>query len=250
MLPWFQFDTFFVGPIPIRVWGFFVALGMAAALGILWERGGEKREQLIDHALWVIIGGLIGARLFHVIFYESGFYFSHPIEFFKIWHGGLSSFGGLAGGAVGFFLFAKKQSLAKEVIVRIADAMSYAAVFGWLVGRIGCVMIHDHPGTPCNCFLDLQTPQGPKLDMALVEIIFLLPLAILFLWKLEKRVHDGWHTAMLFLYYGALRFILDFFRTGDTRYLWLTPGQFFGILLILIAGYALKDTYGKTLFRS
>lgn len=254
MIPWFQYDMVYLGPIPIRVWGFFVALGMLVALAILWHRGrgGElKKEMLVDHALWMIICGLIGARVFHILFYEPEFYFRHPLEALKIWQGGLSSFGGLAGAAVGFFAFAKAKQLAKAGWQRIADLMSYAALYGWLVGRLGCVMIHDHPGAPCNCFIDLQTPDGPKLDMALLEIIFLLPLAVLFFVKRYKPMRDGWYTGMLFVYYGALRFFLDFLRTGDARYLGLTPAQFFGILLVFLGGFFLtRKHHGRVAYSS
>lgn len=236
MIPWFRLEVWYIGPIPIRVWGLFVALGMLLALAILWHRGkgGElKKEMLVDQALWMIIGGLIGSRLFHVFFYEPGFYFRHPFDILKIWHGGLSSFGGIAGAVVGFFAFVKAKNIARAAWLRIADIISYAAVFGWLVGRMGCVMIHDHLGVPCNCFLDIQTPQGTKLEMSMLEITLLLPLAIVFFLQRKTSRPEGWHTAVLFIYYGALRFILDFFRTGDTRYLWLTPAQFFSIFLAL-----------------
>jgi phosphatidylglycerol:prolipoprotein diacylglycerol transferase len=232
VIPWFQFEVWHLGPISIHAWGFFVALGMLLSLRILWRRDAA----LVDHALWMIIAGLIGSRLFHVFLYEPGFYFSHPLAIFKVWQGGLSSFGGLAGAIAGFFLFRKHQK--KSLIT--SDLMSYAAVFGWLVGRLGCVMIHDHPGRPCNCFLDIQTPYGPKLDMALLEILLMLPLAAWFYFTRKQARPAGWHTGVLFMYYGALRFLLDFLRTGDTRYFGLTPAQFFGILLVLVGAYLLN----------
>jgi phosphatidylglycerol:prolipoprotein diacylglycerol transferase len=92
-------------------------------------------------------------------------------------------------------------------------------------------------GRPCDCFLAIDSPDGPRLEMAIFEIIGLLPLAILFYLKRNKRVSERWFTATLFIYYGVLRFILDFFRAtdiaaADARYLGLTPAQYFGILLV------------------
>lgn len=241
MIPWFEWRVWHLGPIPIQVWGLFVALGMLTSLAIIWRRN----ALLMDHAMWMIIGGLIGSRLFHVFFYEPGFYFRHPFAIAKVWQGGWSSFGGLAGAIAGFFAFAQAKQIARNAWLRIADTMSYAAVFGWMVGRLGCVMIHDHLGTPCNCFLDIKTPNGARLDMALLEILFMLPLGAWFFFTRKRARAPGWHTSILFIYYGALRFLLDFFRTGDARYLGLTPAQFFGILLVLFGAMLLIKNKNK-----
>ncbi len=199
---------------------------------------------MLDLALWMIVGGFVGARLVHVFIYEPQFYFSHPWEFFAVWHGGWSSFGGVAGAIASFFFYNKKHAVA-PMQERIADLMSVSAVFGWVVGRLGCVMIHDHLGRPCNCFFDIETPQGPRLDMALTEIFLLLPLVVLFLILQKRRVKDGTYTALLFLYYGITRFLLDFLRLGDHRYLGLTPAQFFAILIMIFGGHFLFKRYWK-----
>src|SRR3989344_8225240 len=241
LIPWFQYTVIHLGPIPIRVWGLFVALGMALALWIIWRRSrrlGLNPELISNLAVWSIIGGLIGARLFHVLFYEPAFYLQQPLEVFKIWRGGLSSFGGLTGALVAFWLWARRNKIFVERWLPIADQLSFAAVYGWLVGRLGCVMIHDHPGRPSNFWLAIRWPDGtPRLDLALLEIIAMMPLAIWFYVKNKKTknyspgggggrggVSEGWYLNVLFIYYGTLRFILDFFRAtdlpgADARYL-------------------------------
>lgn len=256
MIPWFQFTVVHLGPIPIRVWGFFVALGMVVALLIIRKRAEKKSaEMMLDLAVWMISGGLLGARLFHVLFYEPGFYFTNPLEILKVWQGGLSSFGGLFGAMAGYWLYFKKNNLEFKIYnLKFADAMAFAAVYGWLVGRLGCVMIHDHPGRPSQSWLALRWPDGPpRFDMALLEILGLVPLAIWFYLKNKKNKNpspsrggeggvsqtpDGWYLHILFIYYGLLRFILDFFRAtdlpgADARYLGLTPAQYFAILLVI-----------------
>jgi phosphatidylglycerol:prolipoprotein diacylglycerol transferase len=240
MIPWFQYTVWQLGPIPIQVWGFFVALGMVLSIIILWKRAPRvmlDRELLIDQSVWMIFFGVVVARLFHIIFYEPAFFLANPLEIFKIWHGGMSSFGGLLGAVAAFFYFAKRKNITKSELWKRAELLSYSALFGWIVGRLGCVMIHDHMGRPCDCFLAIDSPDGPRLEMAIFEIIGLLPLAILFYLKRNKRVSERWFTATLFIYYGVLRFILDFFRAtdiaaADARYLGLTPAQYFGILLV------------------
>jgi len=247
MFPWFQYTVVYLGPIPIQVWGLFVALGMLLSVWIVWKRAkrlGENPEQIVDLAFWAIVGGLIGARLFHVVLYQPDFYFDNPVEIIKVWRGGLSSFGGLFGAAVGF-LWKARMGLSGgfyRKLFKIADILAFAAVYGWMVGRLGCAMIHDHPGIACNCFLAVRWSDGtPRLDMAILEILAMTPLAIWFYLTRRKRKPDGWFLNVLFIYYGALRFILDFFRAtdlpgADARYFGLTPAQYFAILLVVLGG--------------
>ncbi len=248
MIPWFQYTVVYIGPIPIQVWGFFVALGMVVSILLLRnmaKQQGLRPELFLDYAVWMIIGGIIGARLFHIVFYEPMFFLSNPIEVFKIWHGGLSSFGGLTGAAVAFYVYRRWKDTQKLPLLQMTDILSFAAIYGWIVGRIGCFMIHDHLGKPCNCFLAINGPDQPRLDMALVEIISLLPLAVLFLFLRKKQLSHGVFTGILFVYYGVLRFILDFYRAidiaaADARYFGLTPGQYFAILLSVFGLWLLR----------
>ena len=120
-----------------------------------------------------------------------------------------------------------------------------------MVGRVGCFMIHDHLGTHSTCPFAIQTPGGPRLEMALLEILGLIPLALLFYLFRKKKLPSGWYTAVLFLYYGVLRFILDFYRAtdipgADARYVGLTPGQYAGMMLVLIGAIvAVKIKRGR-----
>ena len=248
MIPWFQYNIWQIGPAQIQVWGFFVALGMLMSIVILWKRLDALqiyKEEFLNQALWMIILGVIFARLFHVFFYEPTYFLANPVDVVKIWHGGLSSFGGFVGAAIGFVYFYRKKIFPKKLLWSILDVFGFAALFGWIVGRIGCFMIHDHMGRPCNCFIAIDTPDGPRLEMALLEIIGLLPLALLFFIKRKKSMPDGWFLSVLFVYYGVLRFILDFFRAtditqADARYLGLTPGQYFAILMFVFGIYIWK----------
>ena len=240
------YTVFYLGPIPIQVWGFFVALGMVLSFIILAKRSkklGQDTETLLDLGLWLILGGIVGARFAHVFFYEPLYFFANPLEIGKIWRGGLSSFGGLAGAVLVFYIFVRRGKIARERIFKTADLLGFSALFGWLLGRVGCVLIHDHIGRPCNCLLSVQTGDGPRLDMAAVEIAGLIPLAIIFFVFRKKSKPDGWFISLFFIYYGALRFILDFWRAtdipnADARYLGLTPAQYFAIVLV-VAGVIL-----------
>ncbi|MFA5813163.1 MAG: prolipoprotein diacylglyceryl transferase [Patescibacteria group bacterium] len=242
MLPYFHLTIIHLGPLTIQIWGLIVALGMFLSLIILWYRGkklGADVEQLLDLTIWVIISGLIFSRVFHVVFYEPAYYFSAPLEMLKIWKGGMSSFGGIVGGALGFFWYVWRKKIAKQAIIPILDQICLAAIFGWIVGRFGCVLTHLHPGRLSDSFLAVKFPDGPRLDMAVIEILFLIPLAAVFFRLRNKKMFNGFFLSALLIYYGILRFILDFFRAtdlmgADARYLGLTPAQYFGILIAVV----------------
>ncbi len=128
--------------------------------------------------------------------------------------------------------------------------MAFVALYGWMIGRIGCVMIHDHMGKPCDCWIAIRSPDGPRLEMSILEIVGLLPLAIIFFVSRKKKNPDGWYLGLVLIYYGSLRFILDFFRAtdlanADTRYLGLTPAQYFSIVMAALGGYLVTKKLDK-----
>ncbi|MCF6276598.1 MAG: prolipoprotein diacylglyceryl transferase [Candidatus Magasanikbacteria bacterium] len=242
MIPWFQYLSFNIGPLTIYAWGFFVALGFLTSFIILLKKSkevGMDSESLTNLMLLIIVLGFLFARIFHIAFYEPSFFFSNPFEIFKVWNGGFSSFGGLFGAVLGFFIYGSSRSWNKEIYLKIADLLSFSAIFGWIVGRLGCFAIHDHLGQKVDFFLAINTPDGARLEMALLEILWLIPVAIIFL-ILRKKVKfgDGWFTIILLTEYGFMRFVLDFFRAvdiahADVRYLGLTPAQYFAIILLI-----------------
>ena len=138
------YTTFYIGPIPIQVWGFFVALGMLLTFLIIWKRGkklGFNVEQILDLSVWMIVGGFIGSRLFHVFFYEPKFFLENPIDIVKFWQGGLSSFGGVAGAVLAFYIFKRKNNIVKEKLLAIADLIAFSALYSCMNPKIALRII-------------------------------------------------------------------------------------------------------------
>ena len=249
MIPWFQFTSFNIGPLTIQVWGLFVALGLGLSLWILnlQTKNNPKQKQIFDIAFWLIIWGFIGARLGHVLFYEPKFFLAHPIDIFKIWQGGMSSMGSFIGAALAAWCLIRKHKLN---IKELADTFLYSSVAGWMLGRVGCFMIHDHLGAASNCPLAILTPLGKRLDMALLEILGLIPLALWLYVGRQKVRPSGERSLIILAYYSALRLILDFWRAtdianSDTRLLGLTPAQYFSMVLLVFCGFWLYKTKKK-----
>ena len=242
------YTVFYLGPVPIKVWGLFVALGMILSFIIIWDRSKKLNfdaEKNIDIGIWMIVSGIICARLFHVFFYEPSYFLSNPVDIVKIWQGGMSSFGGLFGALLAIFIFVKRKKILLKDLLDLSDLFAFSALYGWMVGRIGCLMIHDHLGRLTSSVLSVQTIDGTRYEMAFLEILGLIPLAILFFVLRNRGLYKGFFVGMLFFYYGILRFGLDFLRANDilyadVRYLGLTPGQYFGIVLAIVGLYLLR----------
>lgn len=250
MFPWFQYTSFSLGPLTIQVWGLFIALGIGIGSVLLAKRAkafGIAADDVYDFALWTIIGSLIGARIVHILFYDPVTYIENPLEIIRVWHGGMSSFGGFLGAAVGIWAHHKRKGTVwlKSMTLRAyAELATLPLLTGWLIGRMGCVMIHDHPGIACNCALAVNHPEQPFLDMALLEILALLPLFLFMLIFRKRWTAVRWQLPVLLMYYGALRFFLDFYRVIDTTYVGLTPAQYLSIVMGIAGARMLlrKDT--------
>lgn len=236
MIPYITSTTISLGFITIQTWGLFVALGfLAGATASAWiaKKRGLKSVVVWDVLGWIIIGSMIGARIFHIVFYEPIYYLSNPWEVFAIWHGGMSMMGGLLGAAlagIGYLKY-KKLDLWKYV-----DVLAFGLPLGYFIGRIGCFLIHDHPGKPTSFFLGVLYPDGiVRHDLGLYHSLFGLLLFLIFLFLSKKKVQTGFFIVAFLCSYGLFRFIFDFLRVGETSFLFLTIGQWFCLVICICA---------------
>ena len=127
-----------LGPVAIRYYGLIFVLGFIVALYILKKyvrRSKIEMEegQVYDLIFYLLLGVIIGARVFHIIFWNFSYYFADPLKILYIWEGGLSFHGGLIGAVVLAYFFAKKRNLS---FWRLADIIVLPAIFVLALGRI------------------------------------------------------------------------------------------------------------------
>lgn len=243
MIPYFEWTTIHVGPLTLHVWGIFVALGFllgAYAAGKYAAKLGLQTKIIYDLATWMVLAGLVGGRLGHVLFYEFPYYLAQPLKVLAVWEGGLSMFGGLIACALVSIWFLRR----KQVDVwRYADAAAFGLPFGLMIGRIGCFLIHDHPGTATDFVLGVQYPDGTvRHDHGLYEVINGALMAGVFLLLARKQSPAGVYIGVFSVWYGVFRLLTDAWRIVDTRYFGLTPGQYLGFALALVGGIVLWIT--------
>jgi phosphatidylglycerol:prolipoprotein diacylglycerol transferase len=246
MIPYFELRTIALGPVTIQVWGLLVALGVLAAAfasARLAKARGQKPEIIWDMTAWVIAGAFLLARVFVVLFYDPAFYFSHPVDILKIWEGGWSVMGGFLGGALTAIWYMRRK---KVDVFAYADTTMFGIPLGLFIGRIGCFLIHDHPGTATDFLLGVQYPDGiVRHDHGLYLSLNGLFLFLTFLILLKRKAKTGTFLIVGLIWYGIVRFGLDFLRATDgdvvdSRYFHLTPAQYASILMILFGLYLTK----------
>lgn len=247
MIPYFQFTVIPIGPLHIQVWGLFVATGIVTAVLVGRRFAGKRgldRDAFLDFASWTIVCALVGARLFHAFAYEPAAFIADPAKLIRIWEGGMSSFGGFIGAAVGAIAFSRIRRIAFRAY---AEPACFAFPLGYGIGRIGCFLIHDHPGTLSHSLLAVRYPDGARLDHGLLLSLtgFAIFLGFLVAQRRFPKAIEGRFLPFLMVSYGAVRFMLDFFRaadvpSADVRYFGLTPGHYGSIALVIAGAYLLS----------
>ncbi|MBI4457552.1 prolipoprotein diacylglyceryl transferase [Candidatus Uhrbacteria bacterium] len=239
MIPYLEIHVIPVGPVNIQVWGLFVAIGIAAALRL---GVGECRrlkldvDAFLDLALWSLLGAFAGARLAHALAYDPAVFAADPFELLRVWHGGFSSIGGFIGGVGAGIFYARRRKLDVRAYANVA---AFILPLGYGIGRIGCFLIHDHPGTLSHSLLAVRYPDGPRLDHGL--LLSLLGFAIFGAFLALRKYRPGvFFPAAFIAMYAPVRFLLDFYRVGDARYWGLTPAQIFCAAAIITLPFIRK----------
>lgn len=247
-----QFGTF-----EIRSYGVIVALSFFLGL---WLSAKEARRKGLDPALvqdfafYALAGGIVGARLYFVLFSKPAYFLQNPWEIVAVWHGGIGVIGALVGGFLTALWYCRRKNLS---FWRFADVLAPGVALGQAVGILACLLNGDSYGkaadlawaityTDPRALAPLNIPLHPIeiYEMAAYLLVFLL------VWQTrEKYRTDGFAFLTYLAGYGAARFSLEFFRGNPAIFAWGIPAaQVFGVALILvsIAGfYILGEARGK-----
>jgi phosphatidylglycerol:prolipoprotein diacylglycerol transferase len=181
---------------------------------------------------WTIVFGFVGSHLFDVAFYFPAELRRNPLLLLQVW-GSMSSFGGILAGLAGGWWISQRKGLSGRQVFAFVDILGFGFPFAWIFGRAGCALAHDHRGIASTSFLAVRFPDGPHFDLGLLELLYTIALAALFL-VLDRRPRPtGFFVGLFFTLYGPVRFALDTLRTGDERYLGWTPGQYASVAAAL-----------------
>jgi prolipoprotein diacylglyceryl transferase len=141
--------VWFIGPFPVRAYAMFILIGIVVAVWVtqrrLNDRGG-KPGQALDVAVWAVPFGIVGGRLYHVISSPQAYFGAggHPMDAFKIWHGGLGIWGAVALGIVGAWIGCRRHGVR---LLDYADAAAPGIVLAQAIGRWGNYFNNELFGT-------------------------------------------------------------------------------------------------------
>jgi phosphatidylglycerol:prolipoprotein diacylglycerol transferase len=259
---------FNIGPVPIRFYGIIIIIGAIAA-AFLAEREARRRglngELVWDALIWVLIAGIIGARIWHILTpppsmvaqgITTMFYLTHPLDAIWIPNGGLGIPGAVIGGVLALYFFCRRRKLVFAVWLDIAAP---ALALGQAIGRWGNFVNQELYGAPTNLPWAIRIdPQNRLLayqnqatyhPLFLYESIWDLANMALLLW-LGRRHADKLKNGDLFLiyllFYSVGRFFLEFLRLDASQLGGLNANQTLMAVVALASGGFLLWRHRRT----
>ncbi len=165
--------------LPLHAYGVMLALASVAAITVGVARAplvGFTKIETVDFGLYVVLWGVVGARLFHV-FENLEFYFAGPqarglLGALAVWNGGLVFYGGIMG-AMGYTIyFAVRRKDGRGTLVRMFDLGAPCVMYGLAFGRVGCFLNGCCYGSPTSLPWAVAYPGGHQYASPLWGAIF------------------------------------------------------------------------------
>lgn len=241
-----------LGPLHIHWYGLLFATGFMVGFGIMrwiYRREGKPEHDLDALLIYMMVGTIIGARLAHVIFYDPGYYFSHPVQILEIWNGGLASHGGAVGILLAVYLYARRHP--DQPYAWLLDRIAIPGVLGGAFIRCGNFFNSEILGTPAHlpwAVVFARVDNVPRHPVQLYEALayFVIFGVLLFLYKrLYPHLRTGLISGVLLVLVFTARFFLEFIKVRQADYghsMALSVGQWLslpfivaGIVLVVLA---------------
>lgn len=256
-----QFDpvALSIGPLAVRWYGLmyllaFVQFALLARYRIrtcVWEdRTIWTTQQLDDLMFYGVLGVVLGGRLGQVLFYEPGYYFSHPFEILAIWHGGMSFHGGFLGVLAAMALWSRKYRLGWWETM---DFVAPLVPLGLMAGRIGNFINGELWGRVAQSDWPwfMAFPQAgdllPRHPVQLYHAGLEGLLLFVVLWRFSARPQPVGRVSGAFLLgYGLCRALVEFFREPDAGIFGfsytVSMGQWLSLPMVLIGLFIIART--------
>ena len=225
-------ELFSIGPFHVYFFGLMIAIGIITAEFFaewLAKKRGIKDDTILNVAIIGVIAGVVGARLFYILFYNPSFYFSHPMEIFKITEGGLSIHGGLLGAMVAGYIYSTRIKIS---FFKLADISVVAVALAQGIARVGCdvfgkAMIQVMPWG-VNVGGNILHP-AQVYEFVLDYILFVI------LWrKSEKQKYEGELFVTYIIGFATIRGIVEFFRINPVIWGPFSISHLLSLVFILV----------------
>lgn len=254
--------AFSIGPLHIHWYGLCLVGGMLAALAVsfwLTDRYAIRRDDLFDLSFWLIIGGLVGARLYDVLL-ELPYYISHPWQILAIWQGGLAIHGAILAGLIIIFIFARRKRID---FFKISSLLVPGVALGQAIGRWGNYFNQELFGQPTDLpwGIPISVMNRPAayvtgsyfhptfLYESLGCLMIFILLTALNLRAIRKnrlsRRFYVWSLGLYMILYSILRFSLEYIKIDATPCLLGMRWPQLASLLLAAGGIILISCYAQ-----
>jgi phosphatidylglycerol---prolipoprotein diacylglyceryl transferase len=232
-----------IGPLEIRYYGLFFALGLFGAYSVARQFCKKKKlslDLLDTLGVYLIIGLIAGARFGHIVFYELDYYLANPELILQVWKGGLASHGAAIGILIAYALFLWKHKKVK--FFDFADILVVGAAIPVSTIRLGnffnSEIVGRATGSDWGVLFervdDVVRHPSQLYEFGMGAILFVTLYA---LWiKYNKKVKPGFFFGLFFVIYFAMRFTVEFFKEYPLHEgaLNLTTGQLLSLPFFLL----------------
>ncbi len=205
--------VFYLGTVPVYLYG--MMIGLAIAVGMYFglkeaRRKGLDEEKVLDLILYMVVAGLLGARLVYVAF-NLDYYLTNPLRVLMVFDGGLSFHGSVLGAVLVAVWHTRRYRLN---FWKLADTFTPSLALGYAIARVGC----DIFGVPTQVAWAVNIdgiPRHPvQVYASLTNYLFFF-----LLWKGRERVQvDGSLFLTYAILYSVYRFFIEFFRNSQMAY--------------------------------
>lgn len=225
---------FYIFGRPVYWYGVMVATGFM--LGVVnWHlvlrKEGRRPEFAADMGFWLMISGVIGARIAYIIA-NFRYFIQEPLLIFRVDQGGLIFYGGFIGATVAVVVLSR---IRKEPLLAFADFTVTSLPLGHAVGRIGCFLNGCCFGKACDLPWAVNMQEAFRHPVQLYEAALNFILYLVLLKTYFSKGRDGVVLSLYLMGYAVVRFMTEFFR-GDERLrlFFLSYAQWLSVLLFVI----------------
>lgn len=210
------------------------------------------KEQVDDFLTWATLGVILGGRIGYCLFYQPGWYFSHPLQILQVWHGGMSFHGGALGVIIALILFTRKYKLS---FLGFSDRVTTVVPLGLGLGRLANFVNGELVGRVAPDWLpwrmiypDVVGARHPsELYEAFLEGFVLFTIMMILAHRKSIREHAGFLSGVFLLGYAIARSFCELFRQPDSFLGFIvgdiTMGQILCIPMAIAGSYFIWQSF-------
>lgn len=247
-----------LGPLYFRFYGLIIMAGaVAGAYLARWKlkKDGEEPDLIWDALMWALILGIIGARIWHIFTpsrysgITTAYYLAHPMAMLATWNGGLGIPGGILGGILGLYIFARRRNLRLSMLL---DAAAPGTALAQAIGRWGNFVNQELYGPPTDLPWgitiqpEFRVPEYAAYEtfhpLFLYESIWNLLAMALMIWvwrRFGNRLKGGDIFLLYLVAYPLGRFLLEFIRLDFAPVFGVNFNQLVMLIVALVSGAVL-----------